>query len=153
MEPSLIRICRLQWRYLFFCFISFLGSFRPKNQGCQLKLKFGIWTDFNFKRALWNVGYLYFAHIRRKNCVTGFTCTSLQFTMTYICVHVLQQNTVISVTKISVKSHEDVVNLSRPLHFKKCIKIKINFHFYFHFSLWRLIKPFEASLRNVKIKF
>ena len=53
LVPRLIRISRIHWWR--FCFIwerPFLGKVGSKNENCQLKLKFSIWTNWNMENAM-----------------------------------------------------------------------------------------------------
>ena len=55
---------------------------------------------------------------------------------------------------IFLKTRKDF-NPSLPVHFRCCVKIKINLNFYFHTSLWsskEALKPFDTPQRSVKIK-
>ena len=55
LVARLIRICRIQWCFFFFCFwvkIFFLGKFGPKSQNCHFKLKFGTYTNSNMQNSM-----------------------------------------------------------------------------------------------------
>ena len=55
LVPSLIRICRVQWRGSFFSVSDRkhpLGKLGPKNQSCQFKLKFGTYTNSNTHNSM-----------------------------------------------------------------------------------------------------
>ena len=85
-----IWICRIQWLCSLFRFrpqIPFLGKFGPKNQNCQVILKFGTWTNsnmpnsvalFNFSPFYWN--YPFWSNLFQPWChaVLVFFVTLLQ---------------------------------------------------------------------------